>query len=89
MGMIPGFNAAGFMGAGGDQQSSLMVKRYITIIESMTEKELDSTNVKIFAEPSRVLRLARGSGVWLVAVSVLFEETWGSIRQAGGAHLDW
>lgn len=61
MGMIPGFNA-NFMGAGGDKQSALMVKRYITIIESMTDKELDSTNVKIFAEQSRILRLARGSG---------------------------
>lgn len=61
MAMIPGFNA-NFMGAGGDQQSSAMVKRYITIIESMTDKELDSTNIKIFSEQSRILRLARGSG---------------------------
>jgi signal recognition particle subunit SRP54 len=38
------------------------VKHYITIIESMTEKELDSTNVKIFQEPSRITRLAIGSG---------------------------
>jgi signal recognition particle subunit SRP54 len=83
MGMIPGFNAAGFMGAGGDQQSSLMVKRYITIIESMTEKELDSTNVKIFAEPSRVLRLARGSGVWLAAVSVLLRKLGEALDRQG------
>jgi signal recognition particle GTPase len=40
----------------------LAVKHYITIIESMTEKELDSTNVKIFQEPSRIQRLAIGSG---------------------------
>jgi signal recognition particle subunit SRP54 len=40
----------------------LMVKRYITIIESMTDKELDSTNVKMFSEPTRMMRLARGSG---------------------------
>jgi hypothetical protein len=40
----------------------LAVKHYITIIESMTEKELDSTNVKIFQEPSRITRLAIGSG---------------------------
>jgi hypothetical protein len=61
MSMIPGFNA-NFMGAGGDKQSALMVKRYITIIESMTDKELDSTNIKIFSEHSRIMRLARGSG---------------------------
>lgn len=59
--MIPGFNA-NFMGAGGDKQSAMMVKRYITIIESMTDKELDSTNIKIFSEHSRIMRLARGSG---------------------------
>ena len=61
MSMIPGFNA-NFMGAGGDKQSAMMVKRYITIIESMTDKELDSTNIKIFSEHSRIMRLARGSG---------------------------
>jgi len=59
--MIPGFDAS-FMGAGNDKHSAMTVKRYITIIESMTDKELDSTNVKIFSEPSRVMRLARGSG---------------------------
>jgi hypothetical protein len=61
MAMIPGFNA-NFMGAGNDKSSALTVKRYITIIESMTEKELDSTNVKIFADERRIMRLARGSG---------------------------
>jgi hypothetical protein len=29
----------------------------------MTEKEQDSTNVKIFADERRIMRLARGSGV--------------------------
>ena len=39
-----------------------MIKRYITIIESMTNKEMDSINVKMLGEQSRVMRLARGSG---------------------------
>lgn len=39
-----------------------MVKRNITIMESMTDKELDSTNLKIFSEPSRIARIAKGSG---------------------------
>ncbi|GBG00646.1 signal recognition particle 54 kDa, partial [Raphidocelis subcapitata] len=61
MGMIPGFNADMFGGgASGDRQSSLQIKRYITIIESMTEKELDTTNIRLLQEPSRIERLARG-----------------------------
>jgi hypothetical protein len=63
MGMIPGFNADMFgMGAQGDRASQLQIKRYITIIESMTEKELDTTNLRMLQEPSRIERLARGSG---------------------------
>jgi signal recognition particle subunit SRP54 len=46
MSMIPGFNSD-LLPQGNDKNSQLMIKRYITIIESMTEKELDSTNVKI------------------------------------------
>lgn len=60
MSMIPGFNAG--LAAGNDKNSQIMMKRYITIIESMTEKELDAPNMKIFQDPSRVMRLARGSG---------------------------
>jgi hypothetical protein len=65
----------------------LAVKHYITIIESMTEKELDSTNVKIFQEPSRIQRLAIGSGKSLYPAAaapllpgpLLFMHTCGSI----------
>lgn len=63
MGMIPGFNADMFGGgASGDRQSQLQIKQYITIIESMNEKELDTTNLRMLQEPSRIERLARGSG---------------------------
>lgn len=46
----------------------LVIKRYIMIMESMTEKELDSNNVKMFSEHSRIMRLARGSGAAGVCV---------------------
>eukprot|EP00879_Flechtneria_rotunda_P006329 GHRR01006652.1.p1 GENE.GHRR01006652.1~~GHRR01006652.1.p1 ORF type:complete len:520 (+),score=205.24 GHRR01006652.1:452-2011(+) len=72
MAMIPGFDAK-FMPQGNDKASQVMVKRYITIIESMTDKELDTTNVKIFAEPSRMQRLARGSGRGIVEVMQLID----------------
>ncbi|KAI8464732.1 MAG: subunit of the signal recognition particle [Monoraphidium minutum] len=74
MGMIPGFNADMFGGgASGDRQSQLQIKRYITIIESMTEKELDTTNLRMLQEPSRVERLARGSGRGAQEVFMLLE----------------
>lgn len=46
--MLPGFNSDLFPGGGNnDKAQQLQIKRHITIIESMTEKELDSTNVKM------------------------------------------
>ena len=54
MGMLPGFSADMMPGGGGadaDKQQQLQIKRHITIIESMTEKELDSTNVKFLQVP--------------------------------------
>jgi signal recognition particle subunit SRP54 len=48
MSMLPGFNSDMFPGGGNnDKVQQLQIKRHITIIESMTEKELDSTNVKM------------------------------------------
>ena len=32
------------------------------MMDSMTTKELDSPNPKIWTEPSRIMRIARGSG---------------------------
>ncbi len=61
MSMLPGFNSD-LLPKGNDKQSQMMIRRYITIIESMTDKEMDSTNIKILQEPSRINRLARGSG---------------------------
>jgi Signal peptide binding domain len=40
----------------------------MTMMDSMTDKELDSPNPKIFDEQSRLLRIARGSGqhpIWV------------------------
>lgn len=77
MGMIPGFNADMFGGGQADGNSTMMIKRYITIIESMTEAELDSTNIKLLQEPSRQRRLARGSGGWV-------REGWVLVCSRGG-----
>ena len=79
MGMIPGFDA-NLLGSNNDKSSQIQIKRYITIIESMSEKELDCTNIKTLSEPSRLARLARGAGekmgslgvVWVLLLSLHF-----------------
>lgn len=59
-GMIPGLNQ--IAGSMGDLDTNARLKTLVCIIDSMTPKEIDSDG-KIFRdEPSRVLRLARGSG---------------------------
>eukprot|EP00160_Parvularia_atlantis_P019298 Unigene7509_Nuclearia_a/m.23087 Unigene7509_Nuclearia_a/g.23087 ORF Unigene7509_Nuclearia_a/g.23087 Unigene7509_Nuclearia_a/m.23087 type:complete len:288 (+) Unigene7509_Nuclearia_a:827-1690(+) len=63
MGMMPGLNADMFKGS--DAESGARIKRFLTIIESMTDDELDSPDGKIFTMPKqegRILRIARGSG---------------------------
>lgn len=60
-GMIPGLSQ--MMGESGDEEGSLKLKRMIYIMDSMTEKELDSDGKCFTAEPTtRMTRIARGSG---------------------------
>ena len=47
---------------GKEKESAARIKRFMTIMDSMTDKELDCPNPKLLEEPSRMLRLARGSG---------------------------
>ncbi|KAK5166417.1 Signal recognition particle [Saxophila tyrrhenica] len=59
-GMIPGMG--NMMQGMDDEDASLKIKRMIYICDSMTAKELDSDG-KIFSEqPTRMVRIARGSG---------------------------
>lgn len=52
MSMIPGFSNA-IMQPGSEKESQARLKRFMTIMDSMTAKELDSSSTKIFSEPSR------------------------------------
>ncbi len=56
---------------GKEKESAARIKRFMTIMDSMTDKELDSPNPKIFQEPSRIIRLSRGSGSHPFAVQEL------------------
>jgi signal recognition particle subunit SRP54 len=73
-GMIPGLSNTGMFDGGRDAESALRMKRFMTMMDSMTAAELDSTNVKILGEEKRVLRIARGAGRPPMEVVELFEE---------------
>jgi signal recognition particle subunit SRP54 len=59
-GMIPGLS--NMMGGMDDEEGSTKLKRMIYICDSMTEKELDSDGKLFISQPSRMTRIARGSG---------------------------
>ncbi|KAF8719316.1 hypothetical protein HU200_024015 [Digitaria exilis] len=70
--MIPGFSAQ-FIEKGKEKEGQAKIKRYMTIMDSMTEKELDNTNPKLMNE-SRITRIARGSGRLVKEVVDMLEE---------------
>ncbi|CAL4915588.1 unnamed protein product [Urochloa decumbens] len=70
--MIPGFSAQ-LIEKGKEKEGQAKIKRYMTIMDSMTEKELDNTNPKLMNE-SRVKRVARGSGRPVQEVAGMLEE---------------
>lgn len=62
--MIPGFSQD-FMSKGSEQESVARLKRLMTIMDSMSDNELDSRDgAKLFSKQiGRVVRVAQGSGV--------------------------
>jgi len=92
MGMIPGFS--NMMGKNTEEESVKRIKRFMTIMDSMTAQELDSDN-KIFAtQPSRVTRIAMGAGVSGRAVHEVletfkpFQKVVQGMRASGLADMD-
>lgn len=82
MGMIPGLSSVfggGQPGMGGqvsDQESGKRLKRLMTIMDSMNDKELDDMEAsKTFTkQPSRVSRVANGAGVMEIEVHALLDQ---------------
>ncbi|KAL2554908.1 Signal recognition particle 54 kDa protein 3 [Forsythia ovata] len=70
--MLPGFSAE-LMPKGREKESQAKLKRYMTMMDSMTNEELDSSNPKLMNE-SRIMRIARGSGRHLREVMEMLEE---------------
>ncbi|KAI6181118.1 Signal recognition particle 54 kDa protein [Aphelenchoides besseyi] len=75
MEMIPGFGAD-FMTKGNEKESVNRLKRLMTIMDSMCDKELDhpKANDLFTKEPSRITRVARGSGTMLQEVKDLLAQ---------------
>lgn len=71
--MIPGFSAE-LMPKGREKESQARIKKFMTMMDSMTNEELDSTNPKMLSEASRINRVARGSGRTVKEVNEMLEE---------------
>jgi len=71
-GMIPGMS--GMMNGMDDEEGSMKLKRMMYICDSMTEKELDSDGKMFVDQPSRVTRIARGSGTSVREVEELLTQ---------------
>ncbi|KAG5439480.1 hypothetical protein PCANB_002054 [Pneumocystis canis] len=69
--MIPG---TGQMMEGIEEESSKKLKKLIYIMDSMTEKELDSDGRIFINQPSRIIRIAMGSGTSVSEVKGLLSQ---------------
>ena len=70
MSMIPGLGSS-ILTKGNEQESIGRIKRFLTMLDSMTSDELDG---KIALIQSRMIRVAKGSGTKLKEVNDLIEE---------------
>uniref|UniRef100_A0A915J2D4 Signal recognition particle 54 kDa protein n=1 Tax=Romanomermis culicivorax TaxID=13658 RepID=A0A915J2D4_ROMCU len=75
MSMIPGFGQD-FMTKGNEQESMKRLKRLMTMMDSMTDRELDSLKAtELFQkQPGRIARVARGSGTSVGEVKELLQQ---------------
>jgi len=74
MSMIPGMNHD-MLPAGYEKQGVQRIKRFMTMMDSMTDEELDcKKNALLDKDLSRILRVAKGSGTHPMAVAELLQE---------------
>lgn len=73
-GMIPGMANMPGMDQVDSEDTSSKLKRMIFICDSMTEKELDSDGKMFVEQPTRVVRVARGSGATVREVEELLTQ---------------
>jgi signal recognition particle subunit SRP54 len=71
-GMIPGMSQ--MMGEGSDEEGNMRMKRMMYIFDSMTEQELESDGKLFGNQPTRLTRVARGSGTSVREVEELLSQ---------------
>ena len=67
--MIPGMS--NLMPEGSEKEASKKMKKYLCMMDSMTDAELDG---KSKIDESRIKRIAKGSGVTIIEVKIMMEE---------------
>ena len=47
---------------GSEKQSEVRIKKFMTMMDSMTEEELNTNDIKLLQQPTRIARISRGAG---------------------------
>lgn len=47
---------------GSDKQSEVRIKKFMTMMDSMTEYELNTNEIKVLQQPTRIARISKGAG---------------------------
>lgn len=86
--MIPGMGQ--MLGQVGEDEASNKLKRMVYVMDSMTKKELDSDGHIFIDEPSRILRVARGSGTSATEVEMILmqQRMMGNIAKQSKSMMD-
>eukprot|EP00127_Corallochytrium_limacisporum_P001462 Clim_evm15s57 gene=Clim_evmTU15s57 len=86
MGMMPG-GLADIMPEGGDDAAADQMKKFLVMMDSMTDEELDSDGKPFVDSPSRTKRVARGAGVpmeMLEALLAMQKQFSSMVKKMGG-----
>eukprot|EP00301_Raphidiophrys_heterophryoidea_P025052 c8311_g4_i1.p1 GENE.c8311_g4_i1~~c8311_g4_i1.p1 ORF type:complete len:506 (-),score=151.67 c8311_g4_i1:257-1729(-) len=73
MSMIPGLGQD-LLPKGKEKEGQARIKKFMCIMDSMTDEELDSNNPKVWTQDTRIVRIARGSGRAVQEVQELLME---------------
>ncbi|KAI8902732.1 SRP54-type protein [Globomyces pollinis-pini] len=85
MGMIPGMS--GLANSDMDKHGGEKLKKFTCVLDSMTEKELDSDSKFFRSQPGRIYRISKGSGVVVKEIEELLlqhEAMSGMVKSMGG-----
>lgn len=86
--MIPGMS--NMMQGVSEDEASYRLKRMVFIMDSMTKKELDSDGEIFIDQPSRIVRVARGSGTSVADVEMVLlqQKTMARIAKGSKSMMD-